>query len=84
MAMNHDSELLVGLSEEELEALADSILGPSAQARLDELLERNAAGGLSAADQSELDRLLSRVDQLTILKTRARYTLGQRAGAGRP
>lgn len=79
--MNNKSEALVGLSDDELEALADSVLAPSAQARLDELLGRNAHGQLGAKEQAELDRLLSRVDQLTILKTRARYTLGQRAGA---
>jgi hypothetical protein len=59
--MSRDLELLVGLSYDELEALADSVLAPSAQHRLDDLLER--------------------VDQLTILKTRARYTLRQQAGA---
>lgn len=76
-----DSEFLIGLSHEELEALADSVLGPSAQARLDELLDRNAEGQLAATEQSELDRLLARVDQLSILKTRAQYTLGNKAGA---
>jgi len=79
--MNNDSEVLVGLSDGELGALADSVLAPSAQARLDELLNRNAEGQLAAYEQAELDRLLARVDQLTILKTRARYTLGPRAGA---
>jgi len=79
--MNGDSEFLVGLSDDELEALADSILGPSAQARLDELLNRNAEGQVAAFEQAELDRLLARVDQLTTLKARARYTLGHRAGA---
>jgi hypothetical protein len=79
--MNADPEILVGLSEGELEALADSLLSPSAQARLDELLERNSAGQLDAEDLRELDRLLARVDHLTVLKTRARYTLEQHAGA---
>jgi hypothetical protein len=79
--MSDRSELLVGLSEGELEALADSMLAPSSQSRLDELLERNAAGQLAASEAAELDRLLARVDQLTILKTRARYTLHQKAGA---
>ena len=79
--MNSDSELLVGLSDDELEALADSLLAPSAQIRLDELLDRNAAGRLASDEQAELDRLLARVDQLTLLKTRARYTLDQKAGA---
>ena len=79
--MSSDSEVLVGLSAEELEALADSLLAPSAQSRLDELLNRNAEGQLVDSEQRELDRLLSRVDQLTILKTRAKWTLQQRTGA---
>lgn len=79
--MSSDSELLVGLSHDELEALADSMLAPSAQSRLDDLLERKAENRLGANELLELDRLLTRVDQLTILKTRARYTLRQQAGA---
>ena len=78
--MSNDVELLVGLSDDELEALADSMLAPSAQARLDQLLGRNTGNQLAADEQAELDRLLARVDQLTILKTRARYTLRQQAG----
>jgi len=81
--MNNESELLVGMSDDELEALADGKLAPSAQTRLDELLVRNGRNQLSADEQSELDGLLARVDQLTILKTRARYTLRQQAGATR-
>jgi hypothetical protein len=79
--MNEDSQLLIGLSHAELEALADSLLAPAAQDRLDELLERNSEARLEPAEQQELDRLLAKVDQLTILKTRARYTLHQQAGA---
>ena len=79
--MNNDSELLVGMSDDELEALADGKLAPSAQARLDELLVRSGRNQLTADEQSELDVLLARVDQLTILETRARYTLRQHAGA---
>jgi hypothetical protein len=79
--MTTSSELLVGLSHDELEALADSLLAPSAQSRMDDLLERNAENRLGADEHLELDRLLKRVDQLTILKTRARYTLRQQAGA---
>ena len=79
--MNNESEFLVGMSDDELEALADGKLAPSAQARLDELLVRNGRNQLTTDDQSELDVLLARVDQLTILKTRARYTLRQHAGA---
>jgi hypothetical protein len=72
-----DSELLTGLSVEELEALADSLLAPAAQSRLDDLLARRAEGPLAATEESELDRLLAKADQLTVLKTRARYTLNQ-------
>ena len=75
--MSRDSELLVGLSVEELEALADSLLAPAAQARLGDLLARQKEKLLSAGEERELDGLLQKVDQLTILKTRARYTLNQ-------
>ncbi len=70
-------ERLLGLSVAELEALADGMLAPARQARLDELLTTNAAGPLGDADGRELDRLLNFSDQLTILKARARYTLDQ-------
>jgi hypothetical protein len=75
-----DADLLVGLSEAELQALAHSALAPAEQERLDDLLARNADGQLSEAEQVELDRLLHHIDQLTILKTRARYTLAHQAG----
>ena len=67
----------LGLTPEELEALADSLLAPAAQARLDDLLARRKEGALSTNEDIELDRLLRKTDQLTILKTRARYTLNQ-------
>lgn len=70
-----DDECLTGLSQDELQALADSKLAPAAQNQLDELLVRNAESQLSADEIANLDRLLAQVDQLTILKTRARYTL---------
>jgi hypothetical protein len=72
-----DTEILTGLSVEELEALADGLLAPAAQARLDGLLARQKDKLLSADEERQLDRLLQQVDQLTILKTRARYTLNQ-------
>jgi hypothetical protein len=74
-----DSDLLIGLSQAELQALAESRLAPAAQVRLDELLTRNAEGQLTAEEQAELDQLLEQIDQLTILKTRARYTLTYQA-----
>lgn len=72
-----DADLLPGLSQAELQALAQSRLAPVAQARLDELLARLAAVPLAAEETAELDQLLEQVDQLTILKTRARYTLAR-------
>ena len=82
--MSRDPEQLLGMSVEELEALADSLLAPSAQDRLDDLLARQKESVLSAVEEQELAGLLQKVDQLTILKTRARYTLSQgRAAAAR-
>ena len=75
--MASDAEYLIGLSIDELEALADSLLSPAAQARLDDLLTRKKEKPLSADEGAELDALLQKADQLTILKTRARYTLNQ-------
>ncbi len=79
--MSNDPEILLGLSSGELEALAEGLLAPSIQARLDELIARSKEGRLSSKEASEIDRLLARVDQLTLVKTRARYTLRhQQAG----
>jgi len=75
--MSVDSELLTSLSVAELEALADGLLAPARQARLDELLARSGEDSLGENEQRELDRLLELADQLTLLKTRARYTLGR-------
>lgn len=72
-----DPELLISLEHSALLALAESILAPAAQARLNELLTRNGDDQLSTEENTELDGLLEQVDQLTILKTRARYTLNQ-------
>lgn len=67
--------MLTSLSVAELEALAEGLLAPARQARLDDLLANNGEGSLSIQERRELDRLLESVDQLTLLKTRARYTL---------
>ena len=75
-----DPEVLIGLSESELQALAHSTLAPAEQSRLDHLLTQNMETQLSEAEQAELDRLLNDIDHLTILKTRARYTLAHQTG----
>jgi hypothetical protein len=79
--MQTDVELLTSLSDEELEALANSTLAAVSQERLDELLAKNADHELDDVSQAELECLLARVDQLTIIKARARYTLRQHAEA---
>jgi hypothetical protein len=72
---NLDIECLSGLSTEELQALAQSQLATVSQTRLAELLAQNAESQLSTDELAELDYLIAQIDQLTILKTRARYTL---------
>lgn len=79
--MTEDPELLIGLSDGELEALADGVLSPAVQKRLDELLGRNADGRLLDPEQAELDRLLDRVDHLTTIKTRPKWTLHRKVGS---
>lgn len=74
-----DPDLLIGMSQDELLALATSQLAPVTQSRLDFLLTRQNKNALTDEETEELDRLLFQVDQLTILKTRARYTLNQPA-----
>jgi len=70
-----DNNCLIGLNQLELKALAESLLAPAAQSRLDELVACHAENPLSGAELAELDSLLAQVDYLTLLKTRARYTL---------
>ncbi|MEH1778475.1 MAG: hypothetical protein V7K67_01665 [Nostoc sp.] len=70
-----DTDCLIGLNRAELQALAESMVAPAAQTRLDELLARHTETKLGEAELAELDCLLAQVDHLTLLKTRARYTL---------
>ncbi|MEZ4733719.1 MAG: hypothetical protein R3E79_42015 [Caldilineaceae bacterium] len=72
-----DPDLLLGLSQPELHALAFCKLAPEQQVRLDDLLERNGNQALSPEEIAELDKLLEDIDYLNVLKTRARYTLVQ-------
>ena len=70
-----DPEVLVGLDESELRALAEGMLSPSHQERLAELLQRNREGNLSEDEKDELDQLLAHTDSMNILKARALRTL---------
>jgi hypothetical protein len=78
--MIDDCELLVGISIDELEALAAGVLVPAAQARLDYLIAGTQEERLSANEQAELDDLLHKIDHLNLLTARARYTI-DRLGA---
>jgi len=70
-----DPDLLWGMSRSELEALANSSLAPDEQSRLNVLLDEQKEHPLSEEQSREVDYLLAQADQLTILKTRAQYTL---------
>jgi hypothetical protein len=63
------------LSIEELQALSKSELSLKAQIKLNDLLARNKENQLSLQETTTLDNLLIQIDQLNIIKTRARYTL---------
>lgn len=73
--LGKDPECLIGLSRDDLQALAESMLAVSKQSQLDDLLARNSESQLSEEEIAILDGLLGQIDRLTILKTRARYTL---------
>lgn len=73
-----DPDLLLGLSESELQALAEGMLSPSHRERLTDLLRRHRQGHLSKNEESELDQLLAHVDSMNVLKARALRTLQQR------
>ncbi len=66
---------LPGLSAQELRVLAEAVVAPDRQRTLKVLLERNRRGDLSSQEQRELDNLLAEVDQVALLKARARYTI---------
>jgi len=70
-----DPDMLPGLDRQTLVTLADGMLAPRFQERLEELLTLNQAGTLGAAEQEELDQLLERIDQMNLVKARAAYTL---------
>jgi hypothetical protein len=80
--MSCNSELLTGLSVEELEVLAEGLLAPAAQARLGDLLARKREKQLSPDEETELDRLLQKVDDAS--QDQGQVYLGKgKGGSGR-
>lgn len=70
-----DEELLTNISLAELQALATISLASDQQTQLSNLLARNAEASISPDEIIILDQLLEQVDQINILKARAKYTL---------
>lgn len=75
-----DTEVLTCLSDGGLNALATAKLVPLDQARLNQLLDQSKQGTLTTFEASELDALLNQVEELNLLKARARYTLKASSG----
>ncbi len=68
-------QLLQSVSIDELEALASGQLVSTSQQRIDALLSGAKESRLSADEEAELDDLLHKIDQLNLLKARARFTI---------
>jgi len=66
---------IFGLSQAELRALADAVVAADRQQHLQQLLEKNRAGALTADEASTLDGFLAETDQVALLKARALYTM---------
>ena len=58
------------------EEIANFRLSAAAQARLRELLDRNAESTLSAEEQAELDRMVLLDDVVSLIRVRAQGALG--------
>lgn len=72
---NKDPELLLGLNQKELTALATTKLAIDEQEELSTLLAKNQTEIINDNQQEKLDYLLAKIDNLNVLKTRAIYTL---------
>ena len=78
--MSQEVNLLV--STEGLQALAEMALATKEQARLEQLLAKNAEGTLSKECLVELDSLLKKIDELNLVKARAAVALGKLMSEG--
>ena len=74
-----DSPILTGLSDAELDMRTQMMLPDAQQDRLDQLLQKNRAGKLSAEEEQELDQLFAEVQRISVIKAKAIYTLQQRS-----
>lgn len=76
-ARSEPPEMLPGMSETELRALANAVVAPGRQRRMKALLARNARGEATDEEQRELDVLLEEADRVALLKARAAHTLAR-------
>ena len=73
--VSSDAQLLKGLDIKTLRALAKIHLAIDEQHELNALLARNQEAILNPEEEGRLDALLAEVDELSVLKARALYTL---------
>jgi hypothetical protein len=66
---------LSNMSLQELQIRAEAVVAPDRQQQLAVLLDKNRRGELSPEEQETLGKLLAEVDQVGLLKARARYTM---------
>jgi hypothetical protein len=66
---------LSNMSLQELRVLAEAVVAPDRQQQLKALLDKNRRGEPSPEEQEIFDELLTEVDQVGLLKARARYTM---------
>ena len=83
LPLDEQAELaaLRSLSTDALIAIASEQLQPAVQQRLDELMRQNSLGKISAAELSELEVIVERVDRLTLRKAEAMSLLQERGVA---
>lgn len=66
---------LLGLSDDELKALADTVVAAERQQQIRTALRKQQRAALTAEENTKLDSWLAEVDQVALLKARAMYTL---------
>ena len=81
--MTNETSILPNVSTSGLQALANAMLAPKDQSKIDDLLARNSDGKLDATESAELDSLIEQIDELNLLKARAEFTLRQQKNDGR-
>jgi hypothetical protein len=63
------------VSQPTLEAIADYKVPPGVQQHVDDLLDKNSEGGLSAEERLELEKIMAIADLMDLAKAKARLKL---------